>query len=180
MTGARPAAWRTEARTGGLIAVYAGLLGAAVGLVWATLAPEPPVRRAFFVQPAAAHQLVGLDVWFAGIAAVAGLLVAVAALRLLGDAARTVGAIIGVAVGGVLGSLVADRVGYLANGTSAVEALGKVAAVRHYSARQLGQVASLLDFRVHMPGVLLIWSLVGVVVLGAAALFGDAEPAPSD
>lgn len=165
---------RAELRRGATVAAYCALSGSVAGLVWARLAPLPDVAAAFRIQPRASHQLVGFDVWFAGIAIVAGVLCTLVTVNLLGRRALGYGPVLGLAVGGGLAAAVADRVGYLANGGRAVEALGRMPALRHDTAGQLGQVASLLDFRVHMAGVLLIWPAAALAAFAVvAALAGE-------
>lgn len=105
---------RSELLAGLGTAVAAALLGAPVGLLWAALAPHAVVRitagSASVLDPLG-RAFVSADLWFVGLALVAGVLtglLAALALRRYGP-----GPVLGLAVGGLLAGEIARRTGHL-------------------------------------------------------------------
>lgn len=152
--------WGEEWRTAAWIAVFVTLAGGVVGLIWAALAPKLSIARLAAASDATFRAQAGADAWFLIVALVAGVVSAIVVCWVFGQ--RGPGAGIGLGFGGVLGSLVADRIGYLAEHSStsaALQALGL---------HPGGAVVAEIDFRVRALGVLTAWSLMSMVVLGVA------------
>jgi hypothetical protein len=145
-----------------LVAVYVTLLGPAVGLVWAAVAPKLSIPLLAAQSDATFHAQIGADAWFLLVGGIAGLLSV--GLALLATRGISPGVAVGLAVGGAAGAVVADRVGYLTErGTTS-------AALRAIGAHDLtGALLSEIDFRIRALGVLTIWPIVSVVVIGVVA-----------
>ena len=139
-------------------AVVVALLGPVVGLVWSAVAPKLSVASAIKGNEAAFKAQVGADVWFLFLALAAGALTAAVAIwvfRVSGP-----GLVIGLAIGGVAAAFAADRVGYLVEHASTLNAL-HAAGVAHPS----GLGVSLFDFRVRALGVVMAWPVAAVGLL---------------
>jgi hypothetical protein len=155
--GAGPAARRVVAETV-LISVALGL---AVGLVWWLVAPEVSVgvRSGQSVLIAAeARNLFGVDVSFAAVGAVAGLLLGTAMFARHREHPTAV--LVGLVLGGVVGSLVAWQVG---------SALGPGPLGERTDGAADG-VTLPIPLDLEATGVLLFWPITAVVamlVLGA-------------
>jgi hypothetical protein len=67
---------------------------------------------------------------------------------------------VGLALGGSLGAIIADRVGYLSERGATTHAL------RAIGARLDGGLISEIDFRIRALGVLAVWPLVSLVIVG--------------
>jgi hypothetical protein len=141
-----------------LVTVYAALLGPIVGLVWAAVAPKLSVPQLAANSDPVFHALIGADAWFLLVGGVAGLLTTVAVLVLLGEPGP--GVTVGLALGGSLGAIIADRVGYLSERGATTHAL------RAIGARLDGGLISEIDFRIRALGVLAVWPLVSLVIVG--------------
>lgn len=157
--------------------VLGGMLQLAgpVGLVWAAVAP----RAVYVLTPTGARladpstqALIAADGWFAAVAAAAGLLCGVSAYLAAGRR-HGVGAVVGLAVGGVVAGLFAWRVGQIPD----------LAEFRHaVQTRQDGtQVPAFLSL--NAKSVLVIWPLFAVGVFGLLAAVPrrgrERAPAPS-
>jgi hypothetical protein len=147
--------------------VYVALLGTAAGLIWAALAPKVSIPAIAAGASAAFHAQVGADVWFLVVGAIAGVLCAVAAIALLREEGP--GLAFGLAFGGSLAAVIADRVGYLS------EQHATTAALRALGATPSGSTISEIDFRVRALGVLTAWPLASLIVLGIVIAIGAAR-----
>lgn len=142
--------------------LFAGL---PLGLAWWWVTPLGRLEKradGVFGVGARAETEIAADGWFAVCAVAAGVLSALLAAVLVRR--HRLGALAGLAVGGVLGSVVAWRLGALL-GPPGVE---QSAAVVREGARFDGP----LD--ISAPGVLLTWSMAAVVVFFAAVAGLDA------
>lgn len=153
-------------------AVGAALLGSPAGLVWAAVAPRPelvltPIGATYAnPQPEA---VIAADGWFTVVSAAAGVLCGLATYvlghRWLRARAREVAVLLGVAGGGLLGSVIAARVGRLTELASFQQQAGTLPpGVRVFGFLQL-----------HATGLLMTWPLVAVLTLTAAFAIGDAR-----
>jgi hypothetical protein len=161
--------WRLEVLVACLVTGFSVVLGAVVGLVWPHVAPHVDQVRAIGGSEAATKALLGADLWLALLGLIAGI-VSVLVLNLIGrDAAAGPGAVLGLAVGGVLASLVAAQVGHLVQHPHVVDQLK--AAFPGISAHSVRAVLGYFDFRVRAGAVLLAWPVaavatqVGVILL---------------
>lgn len=104
---------RAELRAGLLVVLGCAVAGVVVGVVWRLVVPLAVLEKnaTGVVQVGGAETEVAADGWFAVCAAVAGVLAAVAAALLLRSG--RLGAVVGLAAGGLLGAVVAWRVGLL-------------------------------------------------------------------
>jgi hypothetical protein len=156
-----------EAAIAAITAVYVALLGAAAGLIWAAVAPTSSIAAIAAGADAAFHPQIGADAWFLLVAAVGGALTAGAALVLMRDPGPGLAA--GLAVGGTVAAIVADRVGYLVHRGDLTTALVKI------GAHPTGSAISLIDFRVRSLGVLAAWPFAAVLVIGIAVTIRTAR-----
>lgn len=150
------------------------LAGIPLGLVWWLVAPVARlVKRPEGVFAVGSHTetAIAADGWFAILALVTGVVAALLAAFLLRD--HRLGALAGLAVGGLLGSLVAWRLGVLLG----PPAISDSAAGLANQARFDGPL------EISAMGVLLAWSLAAVVTFFAAVAGLDArephEPVPA-
>jgi hypothetical protein len=162
---------RHESAVAALVTVYSLLLAGVLGVVWSHLAPRVDIIRAANGSEVASKALLGDDLWFALLGAAAGILSVALLLIAARDAGRGPGAVVGLALGGFVGSLIAAQLGHhiqrphlladLHAGAPTITAL-QVTTVMHY-----------FDFLVRAKAVLLAWSLAALV-LHAATLVGRA------
>jgi imidazolonepropionase-like amidohydrolase len=148
---------------GALIALLGSvLLGVLVGLLWEQLAPKARwvvQTGGALLNEAEQMDFIAADGWFAVLAAAAGVLCGT--LSYLAFRRRATALPIGLAIGGLLGSLIAWRLG---------RALGPAPVDSHRGAPTGSTFDGPLDLRAH--GVLLIWPIVAVlVVLVLTAIF---------
>jgi hypothetical protein len=166
-TAADTIKWRTEALVAGLVVAYSVVLGGLVGLIWPKVAPHIRLVQAINGSEAATKALLGDDMWLALLGMIAGV-VSVAVLAMIArDAGGGPGGVVGLAVGGVLGSLVAAHVGHLAQHPHVAAALRAA-----FPGITRGSVATILgyfDFKVRATAVLVAWPFAAVVVHAAAA-----------
>lgn len=148
-----------EVVTALLVAIYVTLLGPAVGLVWAAVAPKLSIPELAASSDAVFHAQVGADAWFLLVGGVAGLIAVGLALLVVRGIGP--GLAVGLAVGGSLGAIVADRIGYLSERGATSSALRAIGA-HHLS----GTLISEIDFRIRALGVLTIWPIASIVVVG--------------
>lgn len=151
-----------ELRLGLIVAAYSALLGAVVGLIWQAGAPQVHLGAAINGSESAAKPLIGDDVWLGLLGIAAGVVVAVVVLALGRDRERGPGEVLGLAIGGVLGALVAARVGDLARHHETVQALAR--AVPGVSSGETSRLLGYFGFHVRATGVLLMWPVAAVAV----------------
>ena len=141
-----------------LIGIYTVLVGGAAGLVWASVAPKLSVPALAAGSDATCRAQVGADAWFLLIAAVAGIVCTLLAVALAGEPGPEVA--VALAVGGLVAAMVADRIGYLSERGATGQAL------RAIGAHPDGSLISEIDFRVRALGVLTIWPIASLAVVG--------------
>lgn len=151
---------RAEIGLGVLVAAYSALLGAGVGLIWAATSPRIQLGAAIDGSESAAKPLIGDDVRLALLGIVAGLLVAATVLVAGHRRERGPGEVLGLAVGGVLGALVAARVGELARHHEMVKALA--VAVPGVTSADTTRLLGYFGFHVRATGVLMLWPIAAV------------------
>jgi hypothetical protein len=154
--------WRREGLVALIVTAYSVILGAIIGRLWPVVAPHVALVRAVNGSEAASKALLGDDMWFA-LLAITAAAVAVAGVVIVD---RTEGggpgAIIGLAVGGLLGSLVAAHIGHHVQSPH-------VAALLHRSfpgitAHSQSVILSYFDFSLRMKAMLVVWPLTAVVL----------------
>jgi hypothetical protein len=166
---------RTEVREAGLVALAVALGGVLLGVLWWWLAPHVPLvgdvtdgTWVVYLKDTEGEQAVGVDGTFTLLGLGFGLVSALAVflLRRRGG----VPLVVGLAVGGLLGSLLAWRVGVWLGPAEDV--------VAH--AREVGRgVTFSAPLKLGAKGALLAWPLAALVVhLGLTALFGPRDPEP--
>lgn len=166
---------RTELREAGLVALAVALGGVLLGVLWWWLAPHVPLigdvtdgNWVVYLKDTEGEQAVGVDGTFTLLGLGFGLVSALAVflLRRRGG----VPLVVGLAVGGLLGSLLAWRVGVWLGPAEDV--------VAH--AREVGRgVTFSAPLKLGAKGALLAWPLAALVVhLGLTALFGPRDPEP--
>ncbi|GGY38736.1 AAA family ATPase [Streptomyces djakartensis] len=166
---------KTEVREAAVISVAVALGGVLLGVLWWWLAPHVPLVGdvvdgdwVVFLKDTEGEQAVGVDGTFTmlglGFGAVSALVVFL--LRRRGG----VPLVVGLAVGGLLGSLLAWRVGVWLGPAEDVVA----------RAREVGRgVTFSAPLRLGAKGALLAWPLAALVLhLGLTALFGPRDPEP--
>lgn len=159
---------RSEVRTAALVVGWSVLGGVAVGILWWKLAPLPQVvTRAggIFLAGGETEVAVAADGWFAACSATAGL---VAALLVFARIRRArLGPLVGLALGGILGAVVAWRIGVLL-GPDAIRSTAEGLAD---GTRFEGPL------KLSARGVLFAWPLTSTVAY--FALTAGLEPAPA-
>lgn len=166
---------KTEVREAAVIAVVVALGGLLLGVVWAWLAPRVPLvgdvvdkNWVVYLKDTEGEQAVGVDGTFTLLAVAFGVVSAfvVFLVRRRGG----VPLVVGLAVGGLLGALLAWRVGIWLGPAEDV--------VAH--AKDVGKgVTFSAPLKLGAKGALLAWPLAGLVVhLGLTALFGPRDPEP--
>ncbi|MEV5436349.1 AAA family ATPase [Streptomyces sp. NPDC052682] len=166
---------KAEVREAAVITVAVALGGALLGLLWWWLAPRVPLvgdvvdgNWVVYLKDTEGEQAVGVDGTFTLLALAFGLVSAVAvfALRRRGG----VPLVVALGVGGLLGSLLAWRLGVWLGPAQDV--------IAH--AKQAGKgVTFSAPMKLGAKGALLAWPLAGLVVhLGLTALFGPRDPEP--
>lgn len=153
-----PVDWRVEAFVAGAGTLFLAIAGVIAGLLWDTAAPKLSVAKLAASSSATFRAQIGADAWFLLVTALVG--AAAAVVMCLVVRRPGPGTAVALAAGGLLGSFVADRVGFLAERhatVSALQALGVQAG---------GDLVSEIDFRVRALGVVVAWPLVGLAVLG--------------
>ena len=137
------------------------IAGAVMGLIWSATAPKLSLTAVVAGSEATFKSQVAADGRFLLLGIVAGVISA-GVLVALGE--RGPGAVIGLAVGGVLAALVANRIGVIAQHDATMSALRSLG-IPHSS-----RVLDLVGFRVRAQGVLLAWPLAALVVQGLATM----------
>ncbi|MGR8011112.1 ABC transporter permease [Streptomyces hypolithicus] len=147
------------------------VLGVALGLLWMWLAPRVPListDKAVFLENTESEEAVGADSTFALLALAFGAVSAAVVFWL--NRRGGIPVVVGLAVGALLGSLLAWGVGVWFGPTDDVVA----------RAREVGQgVAFDAPLELGAKGALLAWPLAAMLVhLGLTALFGARDPEP--
>jgi len=153
-----PARKDGELATAIVTALFVTLLGPAAGLVWSAVSPRLSVQSLIASSDAAFHPLIGADAWFLLVGGVAGAICTL--LALVVGKRDGPGLALGLAAGGMAAAFVADRIGYLDDHQSTLMAL------RALGAQPGGGFAAEIDFRIRALGVLTVWPLASLVVLG--------------
>jgi hypothetical protein len=166
---------QTEVREGVVVALGVAVTGVLLGVLWWWLAPHVPLvgdvvgkNWVVYLKDSEGEQAVGVDGTFALLALAFG---AVSALVVfLARRRGGVPLVVGLAVGGLLGSLLAWRVGLWLGPSHDV--------IAH--AKSVGKgVTFSAPLKLGAKGALLAWSLAALVVhLGLTALFGPRDPEP--
>ncbi|KOG35716.1 ABC transporter permease [Streptomyces resistomycificus] len=167
---------KTEVREAAVVTVAVALGGVLLGLLWWWLAPHVPLiggldeqgNWVVYLQDTEGEQAVGVDGTFTLLALAFGLLSALAVflVRRRGG----VPLVVALAVGGLLGSLLAWRLGVWLGPTQDV--------VAH--AKDVGKgVVFSAPLKLGAKGALLAWPIAALVVhLGLTGLFGPRDPDP--
>nr|WSZ17887.1 DUF2567 domain-containing protein [Streptomyces canus] len=167
---------KTELLEAVVVTVAVAVVGALLGVLWWWLAPHVPLvgdvddqgSWVVYLKDTEGEQAVGVDGTFTLLALAFGLVSALVVF--LWRRRGGVPLVVGLAVGGVLGSLLAWRVGTWLGPSSDVLA--------HAKAVGKGVTFS-APLKLGAKGALLAWSLAGLVVhLGLTALFGPRDPEP--
>jgi hypothetical protein len=166
---------RSEVGFGVVVAAFSTLLGAAVGLIWAAGAPRIQLGAAIDGSESAAKPLIGDDVRLGLLGLIAGILVAVVVLVAGRHRERGPGEVLGLAIGGVLGALVAARVGEVARHHEMVKALAAV--VPGVTSKESTRLLGFFGFRVRATGVLMLWPIAAVAVHLLVTAIGSSVPA---
>ncbi|MEU1443867.1 MULTISPECIES: AAA family ATPase [Streptomyces] len=162
---------KIEVRDAAVVTVAMVLAGVLLGVLWWWLAPHVPLiadDSAVYLKDTEGEQAIGVDGTFTLLALAFGAVSAVVVflVRRRGG----VPLVVALAVGGLLGSLLAWRVGIWLGPTQNV--------VAHAKAVGKGVTFS-APLKLGAKGALLAWSLAGLVVhLGLTALFGPRDPDP--
>lgn len=158
-----PQAEASEVTVATLTTLYVALSGPVVGLIWAAVSPKLSISALLANADGVFHAQIGADAWFLLIGGLAGVLSAVVAWlvhRFVLLRQLSAGVAVGLAVGGALAAIIADRVGYLYERGATTEAL------RAIGAHPSGSAIAEIDFRIRALGVLTVWPLAALVVLG--------------
>jgi hypothetical protein len=161
-----------ELRTAALVAVGSVLAGLPAGLVWWLLAPPTPIQKRadglYLAGGEGNEAAIAADGWFAVVALVAGVLIALV-VYLLTRPGR-IGPLLALAVGGGLGAAVAWRTGALLGPDSLVT-----------TARGL-DVGARFDgpLKLSALGVLLAWPMGAVITYFAVAAGAEVSEAGSE
>ncbi|MFJ9148960.1 AAA family ATPase [Streptomyces sp. NPDC102270] len=167
---------KTELLEGLVIMIAVTLGGALLGVLWWWLAPHVPLvgdvdgqgNWVVYLKDTEGEQAVGVDGTLTLLALAFGFVSALVVF--LWRRRGGVPLVVGLAVGGVLGSFLAWRVGMWLGPSSDV--------IAHAKAVGKGVTFS-APLKLGAKGALLAWSLAGLVVhLGLTALFGPRDPEP--
>ncbi|WP_328975889.1 AAA family ATPase [Streptomyces canus] len=167
---------KTELLEAVVVTVAVAVVGALLGVLWWWLAPHVPLvgdvdeqgSWVVYLKDTEGEQAVGVDGTFTLLALAFGFVSALVVF--LWRRRGGVPLVVGLAVGGVLGSLLAWRVGTWLGPSSDVLA--------HAKAVGKGVTFS-APLKLGAKGALLAWSLAALVVhLGLTALFGPRDPEP--
>ncbi|WP_391858201.1 DUF2567 domain-containing protein [Streptomyces silvisoli] len=160
-----------ELRDAAIAAVAVAVCGVVLGLLWEQLAPQVPLisdGSAVYLKNSEGEQAVGADGWFALMGLGFGVLTAAAVFwwRRAGGIA----VVIGLAVGAVLGSLIAWRLGVALGPTQNVVAHAKAVGPNKVFYAPL---------ELRAKGALLAWPVAAMATLLAlTSAFGPRDPQP--
>ncbi|MFI9241255.1 AAA family ATPase [Streptomyces sp. NPDC053086] len=166
---------RTELREAAVLAVVSALGGVLLGLLWWWLAPHVPLvgdeidkSWAVYLKDTEGEQAVGVDGTFTLLGLAFGLVIGVVAF--LWRRRGGVPLVVALGLGGLLGSLLAWRLGVWLGPESDVLA--------HAQAVGRG-VTFPAPLKLSAKGALLAWPLAGLLAhIGLTALFGPRDPEP--
>lgn len=167
----RPEDVLREVRTGAVVAVAVGVFGVLFGLLWLWLSPRVPIvsdGQAIYLKDGEGEQAIGIDGWFTLLGAAFGLVsgVVVFCFRRRGGIA----VVIGLAVGGLLASLLAWRVGVWLGPSGDLRARAEEAGVGKAFDKPL---------ELQAKAALLIWPMLAMLAhLVVTAAFGPRDPEP--
>lgn len=160
---------RYEVRDGLLCALVVAVLGVGLGLLWLWLAPRVPlvtVDNAVFLKDPEGEEAVGADGTFVLLAL--GFGVVTGALAFLRSRAGGVGIVVGLAVGALLGSVLAWRLGVWLGPSSDLVAAAKAAGPGKTFHGPL---------KLQAKSALLVWPLLALLMhLLLIGVFGKREP----
>jgi hypothetical protein len=160
--------WGAEIVMAVLVSAYSVLAGGVVGLIWPRVAPHVQIKRAALGSEAASKALLGDDLWLAllGICAAAACAAVLAVSAR--EAGRGPGGVVGLAVGGLLGSLVAVHIGHIVRHPQ-LQAEVHTSFPRLNSA-EIARVLGYFDFTLRAKALLLAWPIAGVVLQAAVVV----------
>jgi hypothetical protein len=162
---------RREVREGAVCALIVTVLGVGLGLLWLWLAPRVPlitVDNSVFLKDPEGEEAVGADGTFVLLAI--GFGVVTGLLAFLRSRAGGVGIVVGLAVGALLGSVVAWRLGIWLGPSSDLVASAKAAGPGKTFDGPL---------KLQAKSALLVWPALGLLThLLLTGLFGKREPEP--
>ncbi|MFF8912542.1 ABC transporter permease [Streptomyces sp. NPDC015032] len=163
---------RSDLRRAAVVTVLTAVAGIALGFLWAWLAPRVPLisdSTAVFLSDSEGEEAIGADGTFVLLALAFGVLSA--ALVFWFQRRGGIALVVGLALGGLLGSLIAWRLGVWLGPEQDV--------VAHARAVGKGVVFD-APLQLRSKGVaLLVWSIGAMAVhLGLTALFGPRDPEP--
>ncbi|MFF3766773.1 hypothetical protein ACFYYR_22175 [Streptomyces sp. NPDC001922] len=161
----------TEVRRAALVALGLAVAGVLLGLLWLWLAPRIPLftdGKAVYVKNPESEEAIGADGTFVLLGLGFGALSALVVFWLFRRGGIPL--VVGTAVGGLLGSVVAWQLGAWLGPADAVE-----------QARALGKGAVFdSPLELQAKGALLAWPIAGALVhLAMTALFGPRDPEPT-
>jgi hypothetical protein len=168
--------WRQEAAYAFVVATFSTVLGGLVGVVWYAVAPRLGIVAVAHGSSATMKSLISDDLWLAFLGAVAGIVCVAALLLVSPRAARGPGATLGLGVGGLLGMLVAARVGHLLGHPHLADALRS--AFPDVPLKALDYYVHLFDYTVRAKAVLLAWPFAAVA-LNSVILAARTENRPT-
>jgi hypothetical protein len=162
---------RKQARDAAIVALVVTVCGLLLGLLWVWLAPRVPLisdGKAVYLQDSEGEQSIGIDGWFTLLGAGFGLLSALVVFWRYRKGGIPL--VIGLAVGGVLASIVAWRFGLLLGPTSDIVAHAKQAGTNHVFDAPM---------KLRAKGALLAWPALAMGGhLALTAAFGPRDPEP--
>jgi hypothetical protein len=163
---------RQEVRTGALSALVVLVLGVALGLLWLWLAPRVPLVRVdegVFLKDPEGEEAIGADGTFVLLAIGFGVVTGV--LAFLRSRAGGIGIIVGLAVGALLGSVLAWQLGVWLGPGSDLAASAKAAGPHKTFDGPL---------KLQAKGVLLVWPFIALAThLALMGVFGHRDPEPA-
>jgi hypothetical protein len=164
--------FRPELKRGALTALVVAVCGVVLGLLWLWLAPRIPLvsdGKAVYLKDSEGEQAVGADGTFVLLGLGLGVLTALIAFWRCRRGG--IGIVLGLAVGGVLGSLLAWRVGVWLGPTQDIVAHAKQAGAKKVFDGPLALQAK---------GALLVWPIAATLAhLGLTTAFGPRDPEPT-
>lgn len=155
---ADPVDWTAEGFVAVVGTLFLAISGAVAGLLWDAAAPKLSFPALSASADAVFKPQVGADAWFLLVTVLVGLVTSVAFCLVVRRPGP--GAAVALAVGGLLGAFVADRVGFIAERHVALSGLHAI------GFPSTGDIVTQVDFRVRALGVVAGWPLVALAVLG--------------